>query len=152
TIRGSGQEGLLPEFFYQGQGAFFGGPGNDTLFGTGGELSVLDGEDGHDRLVAGVKVSVMRGGSGNDTLEGLSVGGDNASILDDSLGIMIGGPDTEIRAVGEVLRGNYTLIGGDLVNAGESVGDPGIDFLFGGFGDDTLIAGNAFLHPDEPIT
>ena len=107
-----------------GDDTLSGGLGDDLLFGQAGQ-DRLDGGAGHDSLHGGPGQDLVFGGDGDDALHG--------GLEDDTL---IGG------------AGMDTLIGGagnDLL-LGTLSGDPAVqdgDFLNGGDGADTILAGDA---------
>lgn len=108
-LYGSAQDDVL--LGYDGQGSsptdpytniFYGGAGNDSLDGRGGD-DALYGGTGNDTLIGGTGADTLDGGDGND----LIFGGDGADQIS-------GG------------TGNDTIIGGsagDVVDGGENAGD-----------------------------
>lgn len=128
TIRGGPGHDTI-----QGSGTFFGGAGNDTLSGGPG-ADELHGGDGDDLLA---------GHNGNDTL----VGGANQNRLlggigDDELDNRAGTPNGPNDHIGELFGGE----GNDRLLAG----DAGDHLLDGGVGDDTLV-GSAFTSGPEGL-
>jgi Ca2+-binding RTX toxin-like protein len=155
----------------------FGGNGNDTLIGGGGN-DQLAGEEGNDTLVGAAGNDtlcgdngndVLNGGVGNDTLFGeagndvlagdlgddLLLGGDNNDTLDGGVGndrvYGQAGNDTLIGGVG-----NNILVGGDgndkiIAKFGRNIliGGLGSDQLFGNANDDILIAGSTSHDEDD---
>ncbi|HAA60656.1 MAG TPA: hypothetical protein DCE39_06970 [Planctomycetaceae bacterium] len=137
---------------FSGRAVLWGGPGDDTLTGTG-NADRINGGPGNDSLVGGGASDTMFGGSGNDTLEGdggndvlygqrdddsLKGGVGEDSILGD------GGDDTINGGDGnDTLRGGAGAdrlsgwIGDDVLN-----GNSGRDILVGGTGDDRLFGGS----------
>jgi Ca2+-binding RTX toxin-like protein len=139
---------------YDGEDDLHGAGGNDQLLGADGS-DTLHGEAGNDALYGGDDDDTlygnnfndtMHGGAGNDALQG-SAGNDNLSgdIGSDDLQ---GGLDDDTLSGG---LGNDSLFGGwgkDLLNGVEdNTATAGIqdidqaDFLNGGGGDDTILAG-----------
>ena len=133
-----------------------GGDGNDTLNGMGGDDSlhggegndVLDGGDGNDTLFGNNSEDTVNGGAGNDSLQG-SLGQD---VVDggDGVDAVHGGLDADTVSGGMGADSVFGGWGNDLVNGVEDdaataalddIDDA--DFLNGGSGDDTIIAGNA---------
>jgi hypothetical protein len=148
---------------YNGEDTIDGGDGDDDLHGANGDdqllgadgADTLHGEAGNDALYGGDdddtlygnnSNDTMHGGAGNDALQG-SAGNDNLSgdIGSDALQ---GGLDDDTLSGG---LGNDSLFGGwgnDLLNGVEDdTATAGIqdidqaDFLNGGGGDDTILAG-----------
>jgi len=101
-----------------------GGPGNDTLKGTGADECIL-GLGGNDVITGGGGKDTLIGGAGNDQIKG-SAGNDQ-----------IFGEDGDDRLEGN--GGTDTLVGGD----GDDVliGGAGPDNLQGGNGNDQIAAG-----------
>ncbi len=130
--------------YYQGQAAFFGGDGEDRIVGTGGVLSVLQGEGGDDRIYAGVGINILYGGQGSDSLFGLPLG---SNVPENTFtSVYVGGKGDDWINVGNVSRGDHFLIGGDI----DSTEDPGRDLIVGGFGNERIILGNA-IWPDQSV-
>lgn len=104
-----------------GNDTFFGGAGDDTVFG-GDNNDSLFGGDGDDFVGGGNGADDLFGDAGNDTLSG----GNARDVLDGGAGddSLLGGNSLD------------TLFGGDGNDILEGGG--GADDLFGGAGDDTL--------------
>lgn len=149
---GSGNDRLSGTNFlgyFGGSVTFHGGGGSDILIGAGGRFAdgfttYLFGEASGDQLISGPGAVAMFGGEGSDILQGLDQSSGFTNYQNDP-GLMVGGPGVDMLIVGTISRGNFALIGGDLVQVGQEglLGDPGNNILIGGFGDDTLVAGNA---------
>ena len=103
---------------------FWAGPGNDTVFGKGGETIARMG-DGNDRFIGGAGRDAMYGDAGDDFLRG--VNGDDYGRGGDGNDTMLGDKGND-RLYGD--DGNDTLAGGE-----------GNDFLYGGTGNDYINAG-----------
>ncbi len=125
-----------------GNDSLEGGAGNDWLFGRAGDDS-LEGGTGADLLLGDIGDDTMAGGEGDDTLKG-GAGQDSLSgnAGDDALhgylgnDTLDGGPGQDSLFGG---TGNDLLTGlSDEANPGEDR-----DYLNGGHGDDTIIAGNS---------
>ncbi len=56
--------------FVEGSDRAFGGPGNDSLAGTGRD-DLIDGGEGRDKLFGGAERDTLRGGGDDDVLHGL---------------------------------------------------------------------------------
>ena len=112
-----------------------GGSGEDTLYGGSGE-DALFGMMGDDSLAGGAGRDLLHGGSGNDNLfagsgDDAASGGIGADRLDGGLGA-----DTLFGASGD------DWITGLVASLEDETGDlDDGDYLNGGAGDDTLIAG-----------
>lgn len=147
-----------------------GGPGNDALWGEGGNDTLnggswndhLYGQAGNDSLSGGIDDDFIRGGIGNDTLNGdagldLLHGetGDDSMRGGDGIDALFGneGNDTLDGGAGddEVVGGigDDVLSGGldaDGIDGGEGhdvlIGNAGADLLTGGLGDDQLFGGS----------
>jgi len=122
----------------------YGGDGNDTLTGNGGNDTiyggngddVLSGMDGDDTLYGGAGADDLYGGNGNDGL----YGGDNNDRL-------YGGNDNDLLNGGEGDDQLYGGAGTDTLNGngGNDLldGGTGADAMAGGAGDDTYVVDNA---------
>lgn len=143
-----------------GNDLIYGGADNDEIWGEGG-LDWIYGEDGRDEIWGGDEIDGLFGGSGPDTLHGgdgndLVYGGDGIDFLlgnagDDQLFGGAGddtlwGDDVDLYdSLGgdDRLRGDdgndflHGEGGDDLLCGGEETGGVG-DFLFGGYGNDSL--------------
>lgn len=136
------------------------GSGNDSVLGGGGD-DILNGDAGNDTLRGGLDNDIVNGGTGNDSLFGDSgndtlLGGDGSDTMSGGIGddSLVGGIGNDSMLGGD---GNDTLIGGDgadtllggagndvFVNSVEdnviSTGNPKIDVVRGGEGDDRWLA------------
>ena len=140
---------------YAGNDAIWGADGNDDLHGMSG-LDTLAGDAGQDTIFAGGGDDIAQGGAGDDAIFGQSnddtlAGGPGADDLHggDGYDLLIGHSGDDALQGG---LGNDCLIGGsgqdalfggwghDLVD-GRDGPAPAPDFVNGGGGDDTLIAG-----------
>jgi Ca2+-binding RTX toxin-like protein len=146
-----------------------GGPGGDTLTGTGGQNRIVggDGSDtinglgGIDNIFGGNGADTMSGGDGNDNLDGQAggdtflggAGDDEAFYTDRSVrvtvdldGVADDGESGEGDNVGTDMEdissgaGNDTLIGNAASNRID--GGPGIDTVLGLAGNDDLFGGD----------
>lgn len=118
----AGEDGSDQLYGADGNDSIAGGGDDDTLAGQTGD-DFLAGEGGDDALVGGMGHDVLAGGSGNDGLQG--------------------GADNDVLAGGE---GIDTLMGDGGDDHLSDRDAPGVfvqDFLNGGAGDDTLVAGEA---------
>lgn len=111
------------EMHVNGKAVAYGGPGDDTIYGSG-ENNRLYGQDGNDTIYSRGGFDEVWGGRGNDTLSAA-------------------GTYENVKFHGEA--GNDTLIGSfnnDLLDGGDGndilTGFGGIDYVRGGPGDDTL--------------
>jgi Ca2+-binding RTX toxin-like protein len=143
-----------------GNDTFLGGAGNDSLNGGGGN-EVAFGGDGKDTLLGGSGMDLLLGEAGNDKVNGGGFTGDTVSggLGDDTLD---GGVGTD--AVTEINLAKYTLtnasstgLGNDTIlgieqailygdgnaNRIDVTGFPFFASLFGGGGDDTLLASDS---------
>jgi Ca2+-binding RTX toxin-like protein len=131
---------------------FFGGSGNDSLFGEGGD-DYLYGGVGNDSLEGGDDDDFLNGGAGADVLDGgdgfdttsYKQGATTGIILNNVGNVLVGaqGDATGDRLISiEHIEGtvfNDTIEGTDI---GEQIeGDDGDDKLSGGGGDDLLVGG-----------
>ncbi|MGI9368327.1 MAG: calcium-binding protein [Ruegeria sp.] len=123
-----------------GDDVLTGGAGSDVLHGDAG-ADLLDGEAGDDILYGHDGADLMRGGQGDDHLYGgqdddtlVGEGGDDALQGGDGDDLLIGGDGSDALFGGD---GNDTL--DDRI---EDV-DNTSDFLNGGAGDDTIVAGSS---------
>src|SRR5262245_32173477 len=92
---------------------FWGGGGNDSIFGYGGEDD-LQGEDGNDYLDGGDGRDGLTGGNGNDTLKG--GGGMDYLEGDDGDDLLIGGADADtLRGDGGIDTANYFNSGAGII-------------------------------------
>lgn len=131
-----GQEGndkITVSAALQQPAIIFGGNGNDTIVGGGGD-DHIDGGNGNDTIVGGAGNDTLCGGNGNDVIVGGLgddvLGGDAGNdVLNGDLGndLLLGG------------IGNDTLDG--AVGDDRLYGQAGNDKLIGGFGNNILIAG-----------
>ncbi len=155
-----GGEGLDTLIGGVGNDTFLGGAGNDSLNGGGGDDSALGG-DGNDTLLGGSGKDSLLGELGNDSVDGGGFTGDTVSggLGDDTIN---GGAG--IDAITELITGNFVLTNGSATGLGNDtilgveqgllygneVGNlidvTGFSFfssLFGGGGDDTLLASDS---------
>jgi len=117
--------------------------GDDTLLGGDGD-DVLHGGSGGDRLHGGTGADAAHGGLGDDTL----TGGRGADTLFGGWGddLISGLAPAEDVYDDDLLEGDFLGGQGDAdplvqgLRSGAADGDPG-DYLNGGGGDDTIIAG-----------
>ncbi|MDP3261459.1 MAG: calcium-binding protein [Tabrizicola sp.] len=127
----------------------FGGAGNDTLDGRGGD-DLLAGGAGADSLIGGDGNDTLSGGAGADRMEG-GAGRDLASYADAASAVRVDLAQAATNsgdAAGDVLLAIEDLAGsafGDTL-AGDSganllLGEAGADSLFGRAGADTLVGG-----------
>ncbi|AZO79101.1 MULTISPECIES: calcium-binding protein [unclassified Bosea (in: a-proteobacteria)] len=110
---------------YGGNDTLLGGAGNDLAVGGDGD-DTLYGEDGNDRLAGGTGTNYLDGGAGDDELDG-DIGNDT----------MLGGTGNDTFHSRE---GNDALFGGDgndILRAGE-----GADWIDGGAGFDYAVYTN----------
>lgn len=126
--------------FFVGKVQFYGGGGGDTLIGSAGQ-SDLFGEDGDDTIYAGRGVATIDGGLGNDRLGGLQA--DGAASPTTNGGVMVGGLGQDIIDVGDLSRGKWTLIGGELLLTAALGGSDAGNSIYGGSNADTIIGGHA---------
>ena len=124
---------------FLGRVAFFGGAGDDILYGTAGDLSLLFGEEGNDTLYSGLGANILDGGADNDSLFGLPDVGTYSPTTARS--VFIGGTGNDTISVGSRSRGNHVLIGGTA----DGTGDAGFNVIIGGYGDEQIFIGNAIL-------
>ena len=149
-----------------GNDTLSGGEGNDTLNGGDGDDDLL-GDVGADQLVGGAGKDILDGGVGDDWLYGGA--GDDILVAEDSDALIDGGAGTDTvqfdDAVSALNLINSDLVGVEVVKItstdsytydfseqGESltirggshddiiIGAKGVDKLYGGDGDDTLVA------------
>ncbi len=129
-----------------------GGDGNDTIDGGKGDDAFFAGTDdnGDDSLVGGEGNDTLGGGEGRDTIDGgvgsnLIFGGDDADVMT----LSSGDDSLEGASVGWAGKGNDTVTGGskdDTIGGGDgndsiTSGD-GNDVIYGGkTGDETIDAG-----------
>ncbi|MDQ3940562.1 MAG: hypothetical protein M3238_04335, partial [Actinomycetota bacterium] len=122
-----------------------GGGGDDFLCGGSGDYygeyrpEVVNGGEGSDTLAGGKGWEKLAGGPGTDVLYlNLEGGSANGGLDDDSL---VGGPDADY--LGGAVLDRTTFDFGPEINVGsaQSLGEPGIDTIFGNGGDDTLFIG-----------
>lgn len=119
---------------FDGNDTLDGGDGDDTLEGQngpddlyGGEgADTLSGGTGHDTMNGGAGDDLLRGGTGDDALHGRS--GDDTLLGDRGQDTMFGGDGND-------------LISGVRLN-GDGVDIDQRDYLNGGDGDDTIVAGD----------
>ncbi|TNE69246.1 MAG: type I secretion protein [Rhodobacteraceae bacterium] len=134
-IIGSDYDDTLIGFDGQGTGTdaytnvFYGGAGNDTLDGAGGD-DRLYGEEGDDTIYGGDGDDVIDGGTGNDTL----YGGAGADIIDGGDGddtIYAGGGDTVTGGEGNdtIVIDPSQLDGNAITIVGSETGDETGDVL-----------------------
>ena len=114
-----GESGNDDVFTGSGKDMLYGGLGDDSLY-SGEGADTLHGGDGNDALDGGYGADIIRGGSGNDQIDG----GSRFSLF----GIKSSNNDTLFGEDGDDL-----LISKTYRN--------GIDQLYGGTGNDTLIGG-----------
>jgi len=125
-----------------------GGAGNDTVNGDNND-DTLFGEEGADKLYGGTGNDTLVGGAGNDILDG-GTGIDWVSYLDAAAGVTVnlglttaqstGGSGSDTLTGIENIYGSYyndTLTGTSGANILNGYG--GVDAIFGGGGDDTII-------------
>jgi len=107
-----------------------GGNGNDQIDASGVTSPlvslVLQGGNGHDRIIGGVGDDLLEGGNGKDVLVGNE--GDDRLLGGNGKDLLIGGLGDDVL---EGNNGNDSLLGG-----------PGRDRLDGGNGKDLLIGGS----------
>ena len=99
-----------------------GGPGNDTLDGTG-DKDVINGEDGNDSITAEGGEDTITGGAGDDSIDA----GDGADVLHGGAGtdtLKAGEGDDDIRSRDGVPDTVDCAGGADAVAADESDGIP----------------------------
>lgn len=120
---------------FAGEVTFRGGAGGDQLTGGAGR-STLFGEQGGDVLRAGSGYAVLDGGDDPDALSGPMEGPWGTA----GGGIMAGGNGEDILNVGPWSTGNWILVGGRL----DAAGDQSPNFIYGGKGNDLLVAGDLF--------
>lgn len=121
-----------------GDDTLSGGAGDDTAHGQDGDDS-LSGGDGDDALYGHEGADTLVGNTGDDSLHG----GDGADNLQGNQGddALHGGLGNDALVDGE---GDDTLFGGhgdDLISGLAETGEGGTDYLNGGDGADTLVAG-----------
>jgi Ca2+-binding RTX toxin-like protein len=161
-----GEDGDDRIFGGEGMDLLEGGAGNDTLSGSFGsdELygrdgnDVLLGEDGDDTLRGGSGDDALTGGEGDDTVGAYKVG--DSSVGEGGNDFLSGGAgrDTLDGGLGSDLiqggEGDDDLDGGSIpyftwTGGTREGGDPYVDRLFGGVGnDDFQVHGNS-EYPDE---
>ena len=115
--------------------AFRGGAGGDQLTGGAGRSS-LSGDRGGDVLRAGSGYAVLDGGDDPDALSGPIEGPWSTA----GGGTMAGGNGEDILNVGPWSTGDWILAGGMV----DAVGDQSPNFIYGGKGNDLLVAGDLF--------
>ncbi len=155
----------------------FGGNGNDTIVGGGGDdqisggngndtvvggkgTNTLCGDNGNDTIVGGSRNDILFGEAGNDVLVGnlgddLLIGGDGNDTLDGGLGNdHLYGQTGNDKLIGGV--GNNILVGGDgkdslIARPGRNIliGGSGGDSLYGSAFDDILVAGPTAHDEDD---
>lgn len=118
---------------FRGEVTFVGGDGGDTLTGGAGK-STLFGNAGGDVLRAGSGYAALDGGDDSDALSGPTEGPGVTSAG----GMMVGGTGQDILNVGPWSTGNWILVGGRL----DATGDQSPNFIYGGRGNDLLVAGD----------
>ena len=116
----------------------YGGPGDDKLYNA----FELVGDDDNDKLVAGPLTAGMRGGDGDDSLDGRLAKRWLLILGDDGDDFIRGSEyDDDIRGY----SGNDTIFGygGDdtIRGDGRSWEEQGNDWIFGGDGNDTIYGG-----------
>jgi hypothetical protein len=120
---------------FAGEVTFHGGGGGDNLIGGAGR-TFLYGEDGIDILRAGSGYTMLDGGADPDVLSGPSEG----PWTRGGGGLMVGGTGEDVLKVGNWSTGNWILVGGRL----DTAGDQSQNFIYGGKGNDLLVAGDLF--------
>jgi hypothetical protein len=120
---------------FGGEVTFAGGGGGDNLTGGAGK-SILTGDAGGDVLRAGSGYAWLDGGDDPDALSGPIEGPGSTNAG----GMMVGGTGQDILNVGPWSTGDWMLVGGRL----DAVGDQSPNFIYGGKGEDTLVAGDLF--------
>lgn len=146
----NGNDGLID--------SIYGGPGNDTLNGLGGDDS-LDGGSGNDTLNGGDGLDILLGGNGQDNLVGgadddFLEGGEGADSLDGGDGIDVASYQGAAAGVVVDLSGVRTAQGdaeGDSMTGIENLlgtgfrdilsGDGAANSVDGGLGNDLIIGG-----------
>lgn len=112
-----------------GNDTLMGGDGDDVLIG-GTDENVLFGEDGNDHIyINSATLTLLDGGSGEDTVHVLYSGGVNLNISS-SIEHFIGG------------IGDDTVTAADAYHGVTMAGEDGSDLLTGSAGNDTLSGGN----------
>lgn len=124
---------------YEGDDAIYSGDGNDWIRGEDGD-DLIFGEYGDDTLIGGNNDDTLFGGAGDDDLNG-SQGGDNlfGGAGNDTLSGGLNDDTLEGGAGQDQLFGGY---GNDTLDGVTGETSPEADFLNGGGGDDTIIAGS----------
>ncbi len=147
----SGDDGNDSLYGDEGNDVLNGGAGDDMLDGGIGN-DTLRGDAGNDRLVGGDGADSLLGGTGADTL----LGGDGADRLfgDEGNDSLDGGTgdDTLYGGTGrdtvEGGDGNDLIFGGSQGGSTGFVDDNEVDYLTGGAGFDTFMAGNGDVITD----
>jgi len=145
-VAGAGNDTLVGR---AGDDALVGGAGDNLLFGEDGN-DTLTGRHGNDLLPGEAGDDVLTGGQGNDLLDG----GDDVDTVrfaDAPSGVTVnlGTTTAQLTSADEgrdTIRNIENVEGspfGDLITGG-----PGANFLFGGAGDDTLVASGLGGAPD----
>ncbi|MFZ1468658.1 MAG: Hint domain-containing protein [Paracoccaceae bacterium] len=140
TLIGFDQVGLTGDVFTN---VFYGGAGNDSMNGRGGDDSLYGGT-GNDTVLGGSGDDTLSGDDGNDSLDGgtgndVLYGGDGNDVLSGGLGadVLYGGDgdDTLLAGAGDTLfggDGNNTYTGG---TAAQVTGGSGNDVFYGHIAD-----------------
>ena len=116
-----------------------GGNGSDTIFGGRGADKISGGAD-QDAIDGGAGNDVISGGAGNDTLRGGAdhdalTGGDGADLMEGGAGndVLNGGAGADHMDGG---AGNDFMMSGSMIN------HTGVEYMYGGEGDDTFVIGD----------
>ncbi|MFK7735738.1 MAG: calcium-binding protein, partial [Pirellulaceae bacterium] len=126
---------------------FIGGKGNDTLAGKATTANDIRGGKGNDTIEGGSAADLLIGDDGDDTLRGLD-GDDRKSGAGTGADLagLVGGDGSDTI---------YAGLGDDIVDGGDGrdtlIGDEGDDFLYGGDGADKL-TGDHDLFTQEAVT
>jgi Ca2+-binding RTX toxin-like protein len=131
----------------------FGSNFDDTLIGNA-EMNVFSGEGGGDRLDGGANSDALDGGAGDDTLVGRPGDGDAASFLQGDAGVQASLQTGIATGQGrDTLTDMESLIGSNFND--RLSGNPGLNFLLGMQGSDTLDGAGGFdiaFFPQAAVT
>lgn len=139
-----------------GADTLYGGNGNDSLWG-GADNDTIWGEAGNDTLDGGAGLNNLYGGAGDDTYY---YNDENKNVINKSNIVEYQSNGTDLVIINSAYysmpdnienakyTGTYEIIGNNLDNIIDAAGSQKGFTIFGGDGDDTLIAGDAggYLH------